>query len=428
MRKNILLLFFLSISVFVYSQKKYLQCGQILDIENEKFLLEKTIVVANDSIADILDGFIDPVAENDTIIDLRTKTILPGFIDMHVHLENSPSKKSYIERFTWNESDIAFRAYKNGKKTLLAGFTTVRDLGGTGVNTSLRNAINNGTVEGPRIYSAGKAIGSTGGHADPTNGFKKSLQGDPGPKEGVVNGPTDARKAVRQRYKEGADLIKVTATGGVLSLAKSGTNPQFTLEELKTIVKTADDYKMMVAAHAHGDEGMQRAVLAGVKTIEHATFMSDTTMILMKAKGTYLVPTLTAAVAVTEYAKQDGFYPDVVVPKALNVGPQIKRTFELAHRRNLNIAFGTDAGVFPHGENAKEFQLMIDGGMTIMEAIKCATIINANLLGNPKIGRIEKGAFADIIAVDENPMLNNKTLENVIFVMKNGEIYKNESK
>ncbi|WP_196889497.1 metal-dependent hydrolase family protein [Aureivirga sp. CE67] len=426
MRKQLLLLIFLSISFIGFSQKKYLQCGQVLDIENEQYLLEKTIVVANDSIVDILDGFIDPVDEKDFVIDLRTKTILPGFIDMHVHLENSPSKNSYLERFTWNDADIAFRAYQNGKKTLMAGFTTVRDLGGTGVNTSLRNAIYNGTVEGPRIFSAGKAIGSTGGHADPTNGFKKSLQGDPGPKEGVVNGPTDARKAVRQRYKEGADLIKVTATGGVLSLAKSGTNPQFTLEELKTIVKTAKDYKMMVAAHAHGDEGMQRAILAGVTTIEHATFMSDTTMILMKAKGTYLVPTLTAAVAVTEYGKQDGFYPEVVVPKALKVGPQIQRTFELAHRRNLNIAFGTDAGVFPHGENAKEFALMVEGGMTIMEAIKCATIINANLLGEKRIGRIEKGAYADIIAVDENPMLNNKTLENIIFVMKNGKVYKSE--
>ncbi len=425
MRKKILLCLLLGISFVGFSQKKYIQCGQILDIENEQFLLEKTIVVAQDSIADILDGFVDPVDAKDIVIDLKTKTVLPGLIDLHVRLEASPSD-SHTERFTSSESDIAFITYNNGKNTLLAGFTTVRDLGGTGVNTSLRNAITKGTVEGPRIYSAGKAIGSTGGHADPTSGFRKSLQGDPGPKEGVINGTTDARKAVRQRYKEGADFIKVNATGGVLSLAKSGTSPQLTLEELKEVVNTAKDYKMLVAAHADGDKGIQRAIFAGVKTIEHGTFMSDTTMILMKAKGAYLVPTLTAAVAVTENAKIKGFYPEEIVPKALKVESQMKRTFELAHRKSLNIAFGTDAGVFPHGKNAKEFQLLVDGGMTIMEAIKCATIINANLLGNSKIGRIEKGAFADLIAVDDNPMLNIKTLEDVVFVMKNGVVYKSE--
>ena len=241
---------------------------------------------------------------------------------------------------------LAFGSTQFAKSTLLSGFTTVRDLGGSGVNIALRNAINAGKIDGPRIYTAGKSLATTGGHADPTNGYKKSLIGNPGPKEGVVNSVDDAKKAVRQRYKNGADLIKITATGGVLSVAKSGDNPQFTVEDIKAICDTAKDYGFHVAAHAHGDEGMQRAILGGVKTIEHGTYMSDETMELMKKHGAYLVPTITAGKEVEAKAKVKGFYPDIVVPKALAVGPQIQSTFEKAYKKGVGIAFGTDRRCF----------------------------------------------------------------------------------
>lgn len=307
----------------------------------------------------------------------------------------------------------------------MAGFTTVRDLGGSGVNTSLRNAINQGLVEGPRILSAGKAIGTTGGHADPTNGYRKELMGDPGPNEGVINSPEDARQAVRQRYKNGADLIKITATGGVLSLAKDGSGPQFTEEELRAIIETAHDYGMHTAAHAHGAEGMKRAVLAGITTIEHGTLMTEEVMDLMIRKGTYYVPTISAGRYVAEMAKDPTYYPPVITPKALEIGPQIQRTFGKAYKRGVRIAFGTDAGVYPHGQNGKEFGYMVEAGMPPMEAIRAATSVNASVLGqSTQIGSIKSGMLADIVATDENPLENIKTMENVSFIMKDGIIYK----
>jgi imidazolonepropionase-like amidohydrolase len=307
----------------------------------------------------------------------------------------------------------------------MAGFTTVRDVGGSGVNIALRNAINQGLVVGPRIITAGKSIASTGGHADPTNGYRKDLMGDPGPKEGVINSPEEARQAVRQRYKDGADLIKITATGGVLSIAKDGSGPQFTDAELNAIVETARDYGMQVAAHAHGSEGMKRAVLAGVTTIEHGTKMTEEVMDLMKQRGTFYVPTITAGKFVAEQAKVPDYYHPSVVPKALEIGPQIQETFRKAYKRGVKIAFGTDAGVFPHGENAKEFQYMVEAGMPAMEAILSATVVNAGILGlRDKIGTLEPGKLADIIATDENPVENISTLEEVSFVMKEGVVYK----
>jgi len=307
----------------------------------------------------------------------------------------------------------------------MAGFTTVRDLGGTGVNTSLRNAINQRLVEGPRILSAGKSIATTGGHADPTNGYRKDLMGDPGPLEGVINSPEEARQAVRQRYKDGSDLIKITATGGVLSIAKDGSGPQFTDEELKAIVETARDYGMHTAAHAHGAEGMKRAVMAGITTIEHGTKMTEEIMDLMKAKGTFFVPTISAGKYVAEQAKLPGIYHPLVVPKALEIGPQIQETFRKAYKRGVKIAFGTDAGVYPHGDNGKEFAYMVEAGMPALEAIKSATAVNAQILGMAdKIGAIEPGMLADIVATDENPLKNIKTMAKVSFVMKDGVIYK----
>jgi len=274
------------------------------------------------------------------------------------------------------------------------------------------------------VLTAEKALGTTGGHADPTNGFKKELMGDPGPAEGVVNGVDDARKAVRQRYKNGADWIKITATGGVLSVAKNGQNPQFTEEEILAITSTAREYGMNVAAHAHGDEGMQRAVKNGVKTIEHGTLMSNETMDLMKKMDSYYVPTITAGKYVAEKAKIKGFYPEIIVPKALEIGPKIQNTFKKAYKRGVPIAFGTDAGVFPHGENAKEFGYMVEAGMPEMETIQSATITNAKVLEIAKLGQLDKGFFADIVASDDDPTKNIKTLETISFVMKNGKIYK----
>lgn len=412
--------------ISVDAQKSIIHCGYLIDGKSNDVQAQMTIKIEGTKIVSVVKGF-SPPASDETLIDLSKKTVMPGLIDMHVHLEGETSKDQALQRFTLNEADIAFRSSMFAKKTLMAGFTTVRDLGGTGVNTALRNAINQGLVVGPRIFSAGKSIATTGGHADPTNGYRKNLMGDPGPEQGVINSPEDARKAVRQRYKDGSDLIKITATGGVLSLAKDGSGPQFTMEELKAIIETARDYGMHTAAHAHGAEGMKRAVLAGITTIEHGTLMTEEIMDLMKQKGTFYVPTLTAGKFVGEQAKIAGYYHPLVVPKALAIGPQIQQTYNKAYKRGVKIAFGTDAGVFFHGENAKEFSLMVEGGMPPIEAIKSATVVNAGILGmSDKIGTLEAGKLADLVATDENPLQNIRALEKVTFVMKEGTVHKQE--
>ncbi len=424
--KNNLLLFFgmLLFTSGVMAQDLYIHSGKLFDTKTGKVLQEKTIIVSGKQIKSVEDGYLQPENAGDSIIDLRLMTVLPGLTDMHVHLESETNPKKYMERFTNNEADDAFNSVGFAKATLMAGFTTVRELGGNGVNISLRDAINSGKIVGPRIFTAGKSLATTGGHADPSNGMNRALIGDPGPKEGVVNGPEDAQKAVRQRYKNGADLIKITATGGVLSVAKSSSNPQFSLEEIKAITETAKDYGFHVAAHAHGDDGMQRAILGGVKTIEHGTLMSEETMELMKKYDAYLVPTITAGKEVSENAQIENFYPEVVVPKALEIGPQIQDKFGQAYRKGVGIAFGTDAGVFKHGENAREFVYMVEAGMPAMEAIQSATITPARILNmENNIGQIAPGFFADIIAVKEDPTQNVETLQNVVFVMKEGKIY-----
>ena len=423
--------FILNLLVFLagqilFSQDYYLHCGSIIDTKSGKELKNKTIVISKNKIAKIVDGFITKSREADIEVDLKNKFILPGLIDLHVHIEGDYDSHSYISKYVDNDSDVAFRSVRSAEITLLSGFTTVRDLGGTGVNISLRNAINKGVVKGPRIYTAGKSIATTGGHADPTNGSNGKFVGDPGPHEGVINSPEDAVKAVRERYKEGADVIKITATGGVLSVAKNSKNPQFTIEEIKAITSTAKDYNMLTAAHAHGDEGIQRAILGGVKTIEHGTYMSEESMDLMKKYDAYLVPTLTAGKEVEKNAEINGFYPEIVVPKAREIGPKIQATFSKAYKKGVKIAFGTDASVFPHGINAKEFSYMVLGGMSPIEAIQAATTTNAFLLGiDDEVGQIKESFLADIIAVNENPLVKINTLENVIFVMKDGVIYKN---
>ena len=422
MRTTLLSLILAIVSLSAFAQKTYLQVGKLVDTKNGKILTEKTIIVSGDEIEDVVDGYQSGDGE---IIDLKDKVILPGFADLHVHIEGETSPTQYLEEFTLNEADVAYKAQEIAFRTLMAGFTTVRDLRGSGVNVSLRNAINTGKVIGPRIYTAEKAIGTTGGHADPTNGYRKDLMGDPGPKEGVVNNVDDARKAVRQRYKNGADWIKITATGGVLSVAKNGQNPQFTEEEIEAIVTTGKDYDLQVAAHAHGDDGMQRAVKAGVKTIEHGTLMSEATADLMVEHGTYYVPTLSAGKYVAEKAKIKDYYPAIIVPKALEIGPQLQKTFAMAYKKGVNIAFGTDAGVFPHGDNAKEFGYMVEAGMPAMKAIQSATIESAKVLkAEDKLGQVAPGFKADIIAVNEDPIKNIDTLNEVIFVMKSGQVVK----
>lgn len=414
----------LCVCTSLLAQRTVIHCGTLIDGKSNEAKTQVSIIIEGQKITGIEKGFIK-ASKDDKIIDLSKKTVMPGLIDMHVHLENETNKDQNLQRFTLNEADVAFRSTVFARKTLFAGFTTVRDLGGSGVNTALRNAINQGLVIGPRIFSAGKSIATTGGHADPTNGYRKDLMGDPGPKEGVINSAEEARQAVRQRYKDGSDLIKITATGGVLSIAKDGSGPQFTDEELKAIIETARDYGMHTAAHAHGTEGMKRAVLAGITTIEHGTKMTDEVMDLMIQKGTYYVPTITAGRFVGEQAKVPGYYHPLVVPKALEIGPQIQATFAKAYKRGVKIAFGTDAGVFPHGENGKEFTYMVEAGMPAMEAIKSATIVNATILGmSDKIGTIEVGKLADIIATDDNPLNNIKTMETVSFVMKEGVVVK----
>ena len=425
MKNGYILLLLLYISFGSFAQKKYLQCGKIVDVKNGTVLNDKTIIVSGSKIEAIENGFISSKDKNDKVIDLKNKTVLPGLIDMHVHLEGETSPDSYLKPFTLNEADVAFNSAGYAKKTLMAGFTTVRDLGGSGVNVALRNAINSGKTVGPRIFTAEKSLATTGGHADPTNGRKRDLMGDPGPKEGVVNSVEGAKKAVRQRYKNGADWIKITATGGVLSVAKNSKNPQFTEEEIKAIVTTAKDYGMQVAAHAHGDKGMQRAVKAGVKTIEHGTLMSTETMELMKQKDAYLVPTISAGKYVAEKAKVEGYYPAIIIPKALEIGSQIQDMFGRAYKKGVSIAFGTDAGVFPHGENGKEFGYMVEAGMPAMKALQSATLTNAKLLGQENsLGQLQSGYIADIIAVNEDPTKKIKTMENVVFVMKEGVIEK----
>ena len=423
MRIILLLLSVLTVS----AQDIYIHAGKIYDTDSGKLSSEKTIIISDNKIKSIENGYKEASEDDIKIYNLKSKVVLPGLIDFHVHMESqSGGQDRYVRRFQDNKADVAFRSSVIAKKTLMSGFTTVRDVGGSGVNISLRNAINNGVIPGPRIFTSGKTIATTGGHGDSTNGFRDDLVDDPGPEQGVVNSIADARKAVRYRYKNGADLIKITATGGVMSLAKNGQNPQFTEEVIREIVKTANDYGMHVAAHAHGDEGMFRAVNAGVTTIEHGSIMADRTMRLMKEKQTYLVPTISAGEHVAKMAKIPGYYPEIIIPKALEVGVQNKATTKKAYKMGVPIAFGTDAGVFPHGDNAGEFVYMKEIGIPAEYSLNSATVTNAKLLNMENLlGQLKEGFYADIIAVDESPLENIATLENVIFVMKDGKVYKN---
>ena len=402
-----------------------IHAGKLITAEDNKVLSEQTLIIEQDKIVAIEPGFRQPGAQ-DTVIDLRQHTVMPGLMDMHTHFYTQFSPTVYSEGFTMNEADYALRGATFAEKTLMAGFTTVRELGDNHqISTALKKAIAKGYVTGPRIFAAGKSIATTGGHADPTNGVAAEFMADPGPKQGVINGADEARKAVRQRYKEGSDLIKITATGGVLSVAKSGSNPQFTAEELTAIVSTANDYGMKVAVHAHGKEGMERAIKAGVHSIEHGTYMDKATMAMMRKQGTYFVPTISAGKWAEEKSRIAGFFPDLVRPKAATIGGKIQQTFAEAYKAGVKIAFGTDAGVFEHGNNWREFVYMTEAGMPALEAIHSATIEGARLLGvEDELGSIKAGKLADIIAVPGNPLQDINLMGQVSFVMKAGQIYK----
>lgn len=404
----------------------YIQAGKLIPANSNDVLSKVTVVIDDNKISQIKQGFVSG-NEQDKVINLQEYTLMPGLMDMHTHVTsqlNGPA--SYMERFTLNEADFAIKGVQYANRTLMAGFTTIRNLGdGYNESIALRNAINKGVIDGPRIFTAAKSIATTGGHADPTNGQASRIQGDPGPKEGVINGVAEARKAVRQRYKDGADLIKITATGGVLSVAKSGQNPQFMDDELKAIVDTAKDYGMTVAVHAHGKEGMERAIKAGVTSIEHGTYMDKQTFKLMKKHNTYYVPTVMAGNWVAEKAKIEGFFPELVRPKAATIGPLILQTLSRAHEAGVKIAFGTDSGVSAHGDNGLEFVLMVEAGMKPIEAIRAATYHGAILIEQlDTLGTIEAGKLADLVAVKGNPLDDIKRMQHVSFIMKNGQIYK----
>ena len=405
-----------------------IHCGHLLDVLTGKMLGATTVVVEGNKVREVATGSTAPADAVE--IDLSSQTCLPGLIDSHTHLSNQSGPTQYVDQFHWNNADYVVRSTIYARRTLLAGFTTVRNLGDQQNETvALRNAINAGLLPGPRISTAGVAIGSTGGHADPTDGYRYDLAGDPGPAQGIIDSPEDAAKAVRLHYKRGDDLIKIMPSGGVLDESTSGDNSQLTEEEIKAVVAAAHDYGFAVAAHAHGAESIRRAVLGGVDSIEHGTYMDEKDMALMKEKGTWYVPTIIAGDYVAHKAAIPGFYPPQVAAKAAAIGPLISGTAGRAYKAGVKIAFGTDAGVYPHGENAHEFELMVQAGIPPLYAIQAATVNASQLLKHDKdLGSITAGKLADVVAVPGNPLDNISLMKQVSFVMKEGVVYKRDGK
>ena len=405
-----------------------LHCGHLIDTLASKVLGESTVIIDGQRIRSVIDGWHAPPGAAQ--IDLSSQTCLPGLIDSHTHLSLQFSATTYVDAFHWNLADYVLRSTVYARRTLLAGFTTVRNVGDNENETAaLRDAINAGVLAGPRIFTAGTPLGSTGGHADPTDGYRDDLAGDPGIKDGVINGVEDAVKAVREHYKKGDDLIKIMPSGGVLDQSSSGDNAQLTLEEIQAVVRTAHDYGFTVAAHAHGAEAIRRAIIGGVDSIEHGTFMDDQDMKLAKEHGTWFVPTIIAGDFVAQKAKVPGYYPPQVAAKAAAIGPLILGTAGRAYKAGVKIAFGTDAGVFPHGENAHEFELMVQAGMPPLFTIQAATTHAAELLKHDKdLGSLSAGKFADVVAVPGNPVEDISLMKRVSFVMKAGVVYKQDGK
>lgn len=406
-----------------------LHCGTLLAVPGKPPLREHTVVVRGARVEAVLPGYLPPerVAPGEPVevIDLRGSFVLPGLIDCHVHLTHAYSARSRLDRVELSDADRAVLGVAHARRTLLAGFTTVRDLGATGDSIfALRDGVARGLIEGPRILAAGEAITPTGGHADETHGYREDLFAVPGPMQGIGDGPAGCRQAVRAQVKRGADVIKVTATGGVLSATAAGTDAQFFPDELQAIVETARLLGRKVAAHAHGTNGIKAALRAGVDSIEHGSFLDDEAIALFRERRAYLVPTLSAGRAVTEWAGRPGFLPPPVAEKARQVGPTIQGALARAWKGGVLIAFGTDAGVGPHGDNPRELSLLVEAGMPPAQALVSATVNAAALLGlERELGTIEPGKAADVIAAAGDPLADVAALATPTFVMRAGVVH-----
>lgn len=402
-----------------------IHAGTLLAVPGERPARQKTIVVEDGRIARVVDGFVDPagIAADARLVDWSDAFVLPGLMDMHVHLLAELGPNSRSDPLTVTTSMQALRGAQHARKTLLAGFTTVRDLGGEPEAIyALRDAVAAGLVPGPRIVAAGSPLSATGGHGD-VDGVKAELLTLWTP-DTICDGPYECRRAVRHAVKYGADWIKVTATGGVLSDTRTGTDQQMTGDELTEIMTTAHALGVRVAAHAHGADGIRAALAAGVDSIDHGTFLDDEALRLFRQTGAYLVPTLSPGAKVPAMMAGNPFFTAAIRQKALAASAASKSGFAKAYKAGVKIAFGTDTGVTPHGDNADEFAMMVAAGMPAMEAIRSATVVAAGLLGmSDDLGTLEAGKFADLVAVNGNPIDDITVLEDVRAVMKGGVLF-----
>jgi len=402
----------------------YIHAGALLDRPGEAPRGNSTIIIRDGVIAEVRDGFAVPAA-NANLIELRDKFVLPGLIDLHVHLWGigGDPMRARLARLNQDDADDMMMAVVNARKTLGAGFTTVRDLGGSprGVR-ALRDAIERGDVEGPSIVNAGNMISITGGHGDGMNGLAEEWADAVHQHQiNTCDGPDDCRRAVRAQVGLGAQVIKFAATGGVLSNVAGGLGRAMTPEEMRAIIDTAHGFGRKVAAHSHAAEGTKAALEAGVDTIEHGSFLDDEAIKLFKAKGAYLVPTMIAPVTAVQQARS-GALPANTIPKAEAAAAAAMASHKKAIAAGVKVAFGTDTGVSKHGDNAKEFALLVKAGMTPAAAIRAATVSAADALGRDDLGAIVPGKRADIIAVDASPLEDVTRLEHVAFVMHHGVV------
>ncbi len=400
------------------------RCGWLLARPAEAPREHVTLVVEGAHVREIVDGFREP-APGEKVVDLTGAFVLPGLIDCHVHLSHQYSADARLRAVEESDADAAVEATVFAERTLRAGFTTVRDLGSGGRAVfAVRDAILEGRIPGPRILCAGQAITPSGGHGDDTPGYREDLFELPGAMQGVADGVSECRKAVRLQVKRGADVIKFTATGGVMSLTNAGTGQQFFGDELEAIVSTAHMLGRRVAAHAHGADGIAGALRAGVDSIEHGSFLDDACIALFLQTKAFLVPTLMAGESVSQWAEIQGYLPEPVREKARQVGPVMRGSLGRAARAGVRIAFGTDCGVSPHGTNAHEFELMVEAGMSPADALVAATTSAAELCGlSGEIGSLEPGKAADLVAVHGDPLANVSAMREVVLVMRSGLVH-----